>query len=202
MRITWNENENRFEAQFSKGDQWRNEQQLASSAGFHTDGAPAWCWFTAKAAVLTKLKDKVAADKLPISLSVTRSALDAYNRLREAEEQVEELKKYAKEQKKLQKKAQERVRIEADGGDDSGYTSSHYHPVPAYWEGKQEITRADLPADVMARLDKREPIPQRRAEPIGKCRVCGDATYDPDEFDFCLWCSGRGEEQFLDELLS
>jgi hypothetical protein len=53
----------------------------------------------------------------------------------------------------------------------------------------------------MARLDKHEPIPVRKAEPIGKCKVCGEPTYDPEESDFCLWCSGHGEENFFEELL-
>jgi hypothetical protein len=199
MRITWNENDKQFETQVAK-DSWQNDKEALQAAGFRTDGPPAWIWRTNKATVLAKLKESRPAS----GLTITREALDAYNRLRESEQQVEELKKYAKEQKKLQKTAQERARIEADREDgeevEPEYETSGYHSVPEYWKGKHEITRADLPADTLARFDKHESIPQRRAEALGRCRICGDATYYPEDPDLCMWCEGRGEEKFLDEL--
>jgi hypothetical protein len=202
MRILWNENEKQFEAQLTKGEMWQADQAAASDAGFRTAGPPAWIWRATRAAVLDKLKTNRPAS----GLTITKEALDAYNRLRAIEDRDAELKKFAKEQKKLQKKEQEHRQIESERepGDEvePEYEVRHYRKVPEYWKGKHEITRADLPADVMARLDQRQPIPVRKAEPIGKCKVCGEATYDPEESDFCLWCSGRGEEQFLDELLS
>jgi len=200
MRITWNENAQQFEAQFSTGDQWHADQTAASDAGFRTDGPPAWVWRATKAAVLDKLK----ANRPTSGLTITKVALDAYNHLRAIEDRDAELKKFAKEQKKLQKKAQEREKIKSEREDGEEispeYEPTRYRPIPEYWKGKQEITWADLPADIMARHAQRESVPVRRAEPLGKCRICGGSTYDPDEFDFCLWCSGRGEENFLIEL--
>jgi hypothetical protein len=201
MRILWNENEKRFEAQFSTGEMWQSDKDAAQGAGFRTDGPPAWIWRATKAAVLDKLKTNRPAS----GLAITKEALDAYNRLRAIEERDIELEKFAKEQKKLQKKEQERAKIEAEREDGEEvspeYETTRYRPVPEYWKGKHEITRADLPADVVARLDKHEPVPVRKAEPTGKCKVCGEPTYDPEESDFCLWCSGHGEENFFEELL-
>ena len=207
MRILWNENEKQFEAQFAIGEQWQSDKDAAQAAGFRTDGPPAWRWLTAKASVLTKLKAQASADALHVpALSITREAMGAYNRLRTIEDRDAELKKFAKEQKKLQKKEQEQRQIESErepGNEvEPEYEARHYRRVPEYWKGKHEITRADLPADVMARLDQRQPIPVRKAEPIGKCKVCGEPTYDPEESDFCLWCSGRGEEKFFEEIIN
>lgn len=203
MRITWNENEKQFESQFATGDQWQADKDAASSAGFRTDGPPTWTWRAQKASVLTKLK--ASASTLSFSpISITREAMDAYNRLRKSEESVEELKEYAKQQKKLQKKAHEREQIKAeqDGEVEPEYEARHYYKVPEYWKGKQEITRDDLPADTVARLNKHELLPVRRdAEPIGRCVFCGELTYEPEQSDRCLWCEGRGEEKFFDELL-
>ena len=201
MRILWNENEKQFEAQFATGDQWQADKDAAQAAGFRTDGPPAWRWYTEKAATLTKLK--ASASTLSFSpISITREAMDAYNRLRKSEESVEELKEYAKQQKKLQKKAHEREQIKAeqDGEVEPEYEARHYYKVPEYWKGKHEITRGDLPADTLARLSQRESIPLRKAEPIGKCSICGDNLYFPEEPPNCWWCEGRGEEKFLDEL--
>lgn len=204
MRIIWDQNENQFEAQFATGEQWQSDKDAASSAGFRTDGPPAWRWRATKAAVLTKLK--ASASTLSFSpISITREAMDAYNRLRAIEDRDAELKKFAKEQKKLQKKEQEQRQIEAERepGDEvePEYETRHYRTIPEYWKGKHEITRDDLPADTLARLSQRESIPLRKAEPIGKCSICGDNLYFPEEPPNCWWCEGRGEEKFFDELL-
>ncbi len=202
MRITWNQNENRFEAEFAKGDAWDGDKDSASGAGFRTDGPPAWTWYATKASVLTKLKEN-----RPVSgLTVTREALDAYNRLLEVERKNEELRKYVKEQKKQYKKTVEKARIEADSQGEEvepEYEPSHYYAMPEYWKGKQEITRADLPADVVARLDKHESVPQRRAEPTATCVMCTAPIYFYEKQDppTCLWCETQGEETFLDLLL-
>lgn len=201
MRIIWNENEKRFEAQFSTGQQWENDKAAAMDAGFKTTGPPAWIWYVYKSAALAKLREH----RPNSGLTITKEALDAFDHLQVVERRDAELKKFAKEQNKLQKKEQEREKIAAqreDGEEVSPeYEGRRYHPVPEYWEGKHEITRADLPADVMARLDKHESVPQRRAEPIGKCMICGDNLYYPDELPKCMWCEGHGEEQFLEELI-
>jgi hypothetical protein len=206
VHITWNENEKRFEAQFARGDNWHTEQAIASDAGFRSDGPPAWIWRTATAAALTKLKESRASLS---GLSITREALDAYNRLLEVEKKNEELKAYAKEQKKKLKKDQEHAKIEAqqdaedDGEIEPEYEPSHYHEIPEYWLGKSEITRADLPASVMARLDKHESIPQRRAVPTGSCVQCSSSIYFYEQQNppTCLFCETQGQEKFLDELI-
>ena len=202
MRIIWNQNEERFEAQFGSGDEWQRDQSAASASGFHTDGPPAWTWYSGKASSLDRLKKQI-----PSGIVVTRPALDAYNRLHAAEQKNEELKTWAKEQKKKLKKEQEHEKIEAQReaeGDEKcepEYEARVYREIPEYWKGKQEITLADLPADILARFVQRESIPQRRAEPIGVCTICGDNLYYPEEPLKCWWCEGRGEEKFLEELI-
>jgi hypothetical protein len=204
MRILWNENEKQFEAQLVKGDQWESEKNLVSDADFKTDGPPSWVWHVAKAAALTKLKSSASALPVPVAINITRSALDAYNRLRAIEEKDAELKKFAKQQIKEQRRSQERAKIKAVLGDEEiepEYEAAHYNPVPDYWRGKQEITLGDLPEGIVARLSQHESIPQRRAEPIGMCKICGDATYFPEDLDSCFWCTGSGEEKFFENLL-
>lgn len=202
MRIVWNKNEQQFEAQLAQGDAWRNEQAIASGAGFKTDGPPAWVWRTRKAAVVTKLKESRSSLS---ALSITYEALDAYNRLLAIEQKNAELKAWAKEQKKKLERDEERKQLDALHGDNSEavepeYEPSHYYTTPEYWKDKTEITRTDLPADFLARFDKHELIPQRRATSIGNCPICGDVMYYP-EGPTCLWCDGKGEEKFLEELL-
>lgn len=206
MRIVWNDNEQRFEAQFSQGEQWTLDQSAASSAGFHTDGPPSWCWHTQKASVLTKLKAQTSASASPLPLSITKPALDAYNRLRAIEERDDELKKLAKEEKKRQKREKEKREIKAVLGDESiepEYIGQHYHEIPEYWKGKVEITRSDLPADILVRYIQREHVRSTQAMPIGKCKICGDPTYDfIEDPDLCFWCGGNGEEKFMEELIA
>lgn len=205
MRIIWNENEKQFEAQFAQGDAWDGDKDAAQGAGFRTDGPPAWVWRTSKASHLTKLKESCR----PISgLSITREALDAYNRLLEVERKNDELREYVKQQKKQQKKAAELAHIEADSEGEQvepEYEPQHYHEIPEYWRGKHEIGRGDLPADILARSVQREPVSLRtpRAVPTGTCVMCAGPVYFYEKQDpqTCLWCETRGQESFLDDML-
>jgi hypothetical protein len=202
MRITWNKNEERFEAQFTSGPEWHADKAAAMDAGFKTTGEPAWVWFVHKSAALAKLREHRPGSGLTIS----KEALDRFNYLQKVEQKNAELKAYAKEQEKRIKREREREKIaalhEKDGEVvEPEYEPSHFQATPDYWKGKNEITRADLPADVMARFVQHESIPQRRAEPLGKCKICGDSTYFPEDSDLCFWCTGSGEEKFLEELI-
>lgn len=210
MRIVWNQNEERFEAQFSGekfSEQWNADKTAAMDAGFKTTGAPAWLWCVSKPAALAKLREHRPGS----GLTITKEALDRFNHLQGVEQKNAELKAWAKAEEKKLKKEREKEKIDeqrhAEGdGDldtaDQAYETRHYRETPEYWKGKSEITRADLPADYLARFDKHESIPQRRATPLGKCKLCGDNTYYPEEPDCCMWCEGKGEEQFLEELIA
>lgn len=206
MRITWNQNESRFEAQFGTGNEWQRDQTAASSAGFHSDGPPQWIWHTHKASSLTKLKESRTSIS---ALSITPEALASYNRLHAIEQRNDELKAWAKEQKKKLAKEEEREKIEKQREEigeecEPEYEARHYREIPEYWKGKNEITRADLPADVLARFVQHEPIPQRRAEPTGICVICAGLVYFFEKQDppTCLWCEGKGEDQFFEELIA
>jgi hypothetical protein len=205
MKIVWSDNEKRFEAQFAPGENWQTDKDAAQSAGFKTDGPPAWIWHVSTASALALLKKA-----LPSGITITREALDAYNHLQQVEQKNAELKAYIKEQKKLQKKAQEHTKIEAQREDieegcklEPAYEPQHYHAMPEYWKGKDEITRADLPADIVVRSLQHEPIPQRRAEMTARCVMCNDPIYFYEKQDppTCLWCETQGQEKFLDDLL-
>jgi hypothetical protein len=209
MRILWNADEKRFESQFSPGGMWENDKVAAQAAGFHSDGPPAWIWYASKASCLTKLKESRSSIS---ALSITREALDAYNRLLAIEQRNDELKAWAKEQKKKLKKQEERDKIEAQheadgecGGDvEPEYQERHYYPLPDYWKGKTEIGRDDLPADVLARSVQREFISTERAKPTGTCGICGESIYFYESQDppICFWCEGNGEEKFFEELIA
>jgi hypothetical protein len=206
MRIIWNANEKYFEAQFSQGDQWQADKDLASEAGFQTDGPPAWIWRATKAASLTKLKLSANALPVPVVINVTREALDAYNRLRTIEDRDAELRKFVKDQKKLQRKEQERTKIAAQHEDveiEPEYEPAHYREIPKYWATKTSISRDDLPADTLARLVRHESVIHQElwTKPIGICVICGDNLYFPEEPPMCFWCDGRGKEKFFENLL-
>jgi hypothetical protein len=206
MRIVWNANEKYFEAQFSQGDPGQGDKNLASWAGFQTDGPPAWIWHSAKAASLTKLKLSASVLPTPVAISITKPALDAYNRLRTIEERDAELRKFAKDQKKLQRKEQERTKIAAQHEDveiEPEYEPTHYREIPKYWAGKTSISRNDLPADALARLVRHESFIHQElwAKPIGACTICGDNLYFPEEPPMCFWCDGQGKEKFFENLL-
>jgi hypothetical protein len=202
LRITWNQNEERFEAQFTPGEHWQADKTAAMDAGFKTTGEPTWIWFVHKSAALAKLREHRPGSGLTIS----KEALDRFDYLQRVEQKNAELKAYAKEQEKRVKREREREKItalhEKDGEVvEPEYEPSHFRATPDYWQGKSEITRADLPADVMARFDKHESIPQRRATPLGVCVICGDNLYFPEETPTCWWCEDRGKEEFLEELV-
>lgn len=202
MRIIWNPNEERFEAQFVTGEQWEADKTAAMDAGFKTTGPPAWTWFVLKSAALAKLREHRPGS----GLTITKEALERFNYLQGVEKKNAELKAYAKAEEKRIKKEREQEKIReqreenGDGECEPEYEPRYYREIPDYWKGKSEITRGDLPADVLARFDKCESIPQRRAETIGNCPICGDVMYYP-EGPTCLWCDGNGEEQFLEEMI-
>jgi hypothetical protein len=154
MRITWNQNEERFEAQFASGEQWEADKTAAMDAGFKTTGPPAWVWFVSKSVALAKLRSHRPGSGLTIS----KEALDRFNYLQGVEQKNAELKAYAKEQEKRVKKEREQEKIQkqreedGDGECEPEYAAHYFRETPEYWKGKDEITRADLPADVLARF--------------------------------------------------
>jgi len=189
MRIIWNPNEQRFEAQFSAGEYWSSDQTAAQDVVFHTDGPPAWLWFTSKATPLVKLRSNRPAS----GLSITADALAAFNHLQEIEQRNAQIKAALKEAQKAQTKVQREYEREEQIGD--------FEP-PVYWQGKTSISRDDLPADILVRSLRHELIPQSRAVPTNACVICGDPIYfyELQEPPTCLSCE-KGTDEFLDSVL-
>jgi hypothetical protein len=65
MNLRWNGTFRRFEAEFSQD--FHGDLAAAKGAGFKTDGAPEWIWYTYKAGPLGKLRENRPASGLTIS---------------------------------------------------------------------------------------------------------------------------------------
>jgi hypothetical protein len=101
MRIIWNQNESRFEAELVRNETWRDTIELIKKAGFKTDGPPGWAWHTVKASVLNKLRDLKPAT----GVSITEVALEKYKQIDQQEKKKLELKKLLKTARKAADKS-------------------------------------------------------------------------------------------------
>jgi hypothetical protein len=184
MLITYNTTEHRFELSLLSGAPWQAEMDLAKQAGFKCDGPPSWTWATSKALIVAKLKEH-----RPTVLEITPQALEEFNKLIHQEQEnqkiIDQVKELKKEQRKKEKKA-ERV--------EELLTS-----IPAYWQGKDQIGREDLPQELIERLSKRTMLT------IGKssntlCQYCHEPVYFYEKQDppTCISCE-LDFEQFQKE---
>lgn len=59
MRITWQEEEKRFVAEFAQAPYWYADKEAAKGAGFRCTGPNAgWVWYTADPSVVLSLKGR------------------------------------------------------------------------------------------------------------------------------------------------
>src|SRR5258708_27311514 len=79
MRITWQEDQKRFVAEFSPAPYWHADKDAAKSAGFRCTGPnDGWVWYTLDPSVVLSLKGR---ERLTVSK-------EAYSLLSEAEKQL------------------------------------------------------------------------------------------------------------------
>lgn len=74
MRITWNNQDNRFEAELTAGVLWTSDKDALMSAGFKCIGPPLWIWWTTLSSTLTKLK----TNRPQSGLTITKQALERF----------------------------------------------------------------------------------------------------------------------------
>ena len=172
MRIIWDDQENRFLAELTPGEQWRDDKDVIQNAGFRTDGPPDWQWHTSKAATLNKLRDL----KPKSGITLTEVALEHYKQLLQKEEQKAALKKQFKDAQKTAKKESKDPTI-------SG-TKELVIPEKGY------IDASDLP------LYESKWVPWYFPKPDVYCFICGDPLYlpFPDYPDVCLFCDKQQKE--------
>jgi hypothetical protein len=185
MLITYNPTEHRFELVLQSGPAWQAEMQLAQKAGFKCDGPPSWTWATMKALTVAKLKEN-----RPAILEITPQALEEFNKLISQEQEnqkiVDQVKELKKEQRKKEKKAE---RIEE-------LTAS----IPAYFQGKGEIGREDLPREFIERVNKKEIVLDKSNPPDLRCLYCNEFVYfyERQEPATCIHCEAE-YDKFLKE---
>lgn len=167
MRIIWHEE--KFQAEFTQGDLWRDDMEAAKAAGFKTSGPPAWLWTTSKISVLNKLRK----NRPKSGLTLTEVALEKF-KFRDAQETKKaELKKAFQAAKKIDRKASTDPRI-------SGLVTMK---VPA----KGYITAADLPPYTPTYTKYIPPPP-----PTDLCLICDEPIYFYEHL-VCLWCEKEND---------
>lgn len=159
MRITWTNN--RFEAELTPGELWRDDKDAIQNAGFRTDGPPDWTWFTQKASTLNKLRD----NKPKSGLSITELALEKYQSLNKQDEEKAALKKQFEQAKKQAAKSVEDTN-EYYVDDSTGITCIKVKPG-----NKLQYTKYVPPA-----------VPEER------CMICDDPIYFFESENICLSC--------------
>src|SRR6266403_3443547 len=107
MNLRWNGTYRRFEAEFSTD--FNGDLAAVKAAGFKTDGAPGWIWYTYKAGPLTKLREARPASGLTIS----SEAREQYTCLWAVEEKNAKLKAELTAHNKILKK---KLKIEEQEG--------------------------------------------------------------------------------------
>lgn len=164
MNLKWNSELRRFEIEFHS--LWE-EQPLAKAAGFKTDGAPTWVWWSQKSEPLTKLRE----GKPPL-LTINPDAKAEYLALKEREEKQAELKKQAKKNaKELKKKLEHDQQDKARPGE---YLDEALGFICLTIDAKPLERQAYVPP----------PPPKER------CIICGDPVYfyEYETVLACFWC--------------
>lgn len=170
MNLRWNGSLRRFEAEFSSD--FQGDLAAVKAAGFKTDGAPTWIWWTYKAGPLTKLRTL-----RPGLLTISPEAREQYTSLvaleaknAEVKAQLDEHKKNLKKKDKIKKKESNLVET----------TVSRYDVENDCWIDPPRTPVPDNPSP-----------PPRAPEPDGlKCFICGVPVYFYEKLDppTCLWC--------------
>lgn len=163
MNLRWNPDLFRFEAEFSSD--FQGDLAAVKAAGFKTDGAPAWTWYTYKAGPLTELRNL-----RPGLLTISPDGRANYTRLREVEERNAKVKAELAQHTKQLKKT---LRIQEQEGNavcvpEKGYVeASDFPPMPI-------------------RANSYTPPPP----PDTKCCICQSPVYFYEKQDppTCLYC--------------
>jgi len=163
MNIRYNQTLRRFEAEFSAD--FGGDLAAVKTAGFRTDGPPAWAWYTDKIKVLNSLREH----RPESGLSINDDAWNVYESLTKMAEKNEEVKKAAKALEKERKKESENKAKEETAEEVFGE--------------KTYITKDDLPP--MPPSENRFTPPQ---PPKECCFVCGEPLYFYELPDVCIWC--------------
>lgn len=159
MRITWT-NE-RFEAELTPGEKWREDMEAAKASGFKTTGPPSWQWYTEKAAVLNKLRDNRPSS----GLTLTELALQKYQTLNKHDEEKAALKKqFEAAKKEAEKSAPDTNKYYVD--QETGITCIVVSPG-----SKLPYTKYNPPAP-----------------PSERCMICDDPIYFFESPNICLSC--------------
>jgi len=164
MNLRWNETFRRFEAEFSTD--FNEDLAAVKTAGFKTDGAPGWVWYSYKAAPLQNLRENRPAS----GLTITPEAREQFAPLAQMEANNAKLKAdLAAHNKTLKKK----LKIEEQEGKAT--------PIPA----KGYIDASDLPPLTAACVKYTPPPP-----PTALCIICKTPVYFYEKQDppTCLWC--------------
>ena len=98
MNIRYNQILRRFEAEFSAD--FGGDLAAVKVAGFHTDGPPAWAWWTDKIKVLNSLREH----KPESGLTINQDAWEVYESLTKMDTKNTEVKQQFAEAKKKAKK--------------------------------------------------------------------------------------------------
>jgi hypothetical protein len=162
LRIIWDDQESRFLAELTPGEQWRDDKDSIQAAGFQTDGPPDWRWYTKKASTLNKLRE----NKPKSGLVLTEVALSHYQALNQKEEQKAALKKQFKTAQKQAKKTEKLPEPDVYFDTEIGVMCLVVQPKVS------EFT---------------QPIIHGKSDTI--CIACGDPLYPPWDYpDICVWC--------------
>jgi hypothetical protein len=166
MRILWNND--RFEAELTPGDLWRNDKDSIQAVGFRTEGPPSWTWFTNKAANLNKLRE----NKPQSGLVLTQLALQKYQEINKQEEEKAALKKQfdlcKKEAGKVAKKELAKKDDYEYYADDTGITCI--------------VVKAAEPIQMMHKFVRPSDLANAR------CLICDDPLYFYEAKNICLFC--------------
>ena len=174
MHLKWNQFERRFEAELSR-DNFQIDLEAAKAAGFKTDGAPAWVWYSPKAMSLKWLREN-----RPPVLTIEVGARVEYERLLSVEETNARIKAELQVHKKTLKKTLDREKRQGE---------MHATVIPSKpGELYNYIGAEDLPP-MSPRENPYVPPPS----PDVLCFVC-ESPVHPFEYaegtvnPACLWC--------------
>lgn len=179
INLKWNQFERRFEAELSR-DNFQIDLEAAKEAGFKTDGAPAWIWYSIKAMPLKWLREH-----RPPMLTIEADARVEYERLLPVEENNARLKTELQVHKKALKKTLDREKRQGELR-----TLVIPHKPDELFD---YIGAEDLPP--MPPFEKQYVSPP---PPDVLCIVCKSPVYpyeyaEGTENSACLWCQKKGE---------
>jgi len=163
VRIVWDDNENRFLAELTPGEQWRDDMEAVKSAGFRTTGPPDWQWYAGTIETLENIRKHPPKS----GLLITEQALQKYKPLLEKFQQKQELRKQFKRAQKIAKKSEKLSEPEMFFGAELGIMCLVVKPTQTAFVST--FTRPEPPKD--------------------RCLLCDEPLYWPlDGPTFCAWC--------------